>query len=94
VDSIVTGAVHTCTHITPQTGAVHTCAHITPQTGAVHTCAHITPQTGAVHTCTHITPQTNKKTFPLGVVAHAFNPSTREAEAGGFLSSRPIWSTK
>jgi hypothetical protein len=28
------------------------------------------------------------------VVAHAFNPSTREAEAGGFLSSRPTWSTK
>jgi hypothetical protein len=28
-----------------------------------------------------------------GVVAHAFNPSTREAEAGGFLSSRPAWST-
>jgi hypothetical protein len=29
-----------------------------------------------------------------GVVAHAFNPSTREAEAGGFLSLRPAWSTK
>jgi uncharacterized protein with von Willebrand factor type A (vWA) domain len=29
-----------------------------------------------------------------GVVAHAFNPSTLEAEAGGFLSSRPAWSTK
>jgi hypothetical protein len=29
-----------------------------------------------------------------GVVAYAFNPSTREAEAGGFLSSRPAWSTK
>jgi major histocompatibility complex class I len=29
-----------------------------------------------------------------GVVAHAFNPSTWEAEAGGFLSSRPDWSTK
>jgi hypothetical protein len=28
-----------------------------------------------------------------GVVAHAFNPSTREAEAGGFLSLRPAWST-
>jgi hypothetical protein len=28
------------------------------------------------------------------VVAHAFNPSTWEAEAGGFLSSRPAWSTK
>jgi hypothetical protein len=28
------------------------------------------------------------------VVAHAFNPSTREAEAGRFLSSRPAWSTK
>jgi hypothetical protein len=26
------------------------------------------------------------------VVAHAFNPSTREEEAGGFLSSRPAWS--
>jgi major histocompatibility complex class I len=29
-----------------------------------------------------------------GVVAHAFNPSTWVAEAGGFLSSRPAWSTK
>jgi hypothetical protein len=30
------------------------------------------------------------------VVAHAFNPSTREAEAeaGWFLSSRPAWSTE
>ena len=28
------------------------------------------------------------------MVAHAFNPSTREAEAGGFLSLRPAWSTK
>jgi hypothetical protein len=27
------------------------------------------------------------------MVAHAFNPSTWEAEAGGFLSSRPAWST-
>jgi hypothetical protein len=26
-------------------------------------------------------------------VVHAFNPSTWEAEAGGFLSSRPAWST-
>jgi hypothetical protein len=30
----------------------------------------------------------------LGVVAHAFNPSTWEAEAGGFLSSRPAWATQ
>jgi hypothetical protein len=28
------------------------------------------------------------------VVAHAFNPSTWEAEAGGFLSSRLAWSTE
>jgi hypothetical protein len=26
------------------------------------------------------------------MVAHAFNPSTWEAEAGGFLSLRPTWS--
>jgi SMC interacting uncharacterized protein involved in chromosome segregation len=28
------------------------------------------------------------------VVAHTFNPSTWEAEAGRFLSSRPAWSKK
>jgi hypothetical protein len=28
------------------------------------------------------------------VVVHAFNPSTWEAEAGRFLSSRPAWSTE
>jgi hypothetical protein len=33
-----------------------------------------------------------KRTKKPGVVAHAFNPSTRKAEAGGFLSSRPAWS--
>ena len=27
-------------------------------------------------------------------MAHAFNPSTQEAEAGGFLSSRPAYSTE
>jgi hypothetical protein len=32
--------------------------------------------------------------YPLGVMVHAFNPSTGEAEAGGFLSSRPAWSKK
>jgi hypothetical protein len=37
----------------------------------------------------------NKKTNQPGmVVAHAFNPSTWEAEAGGFLSWRPAWSTE
>jgi hypothetical protein len=29
-----------------------------------------------------------KSDITLGVVAHTFNPSTQEAEAGGFLSSR------
>jgi hypothetical protein len=36
----------------------------------------------------------NKTEGEPGVVAHAFNPSIQEAEAGGFLSSRPAWSTK
>jgi hypothetical protein len=36
----------------------------------------------------------NKEDCKLGVVAHAFNSSTQEAEAGGFLSSRPAWFTK
>jgi hypothetical protein len=35
-----------------------------------------------------------KKYFQPGVVAHAFNPSTQEAQAGGFLSLRPAWSTE
>ena len=30
----------------------------------------------------------------LGVVAHAFNSTTWEAGAGGFLSSKPAWSTE
>jgi hypothetical protein len=36
-----------------------------------------------------------KKTLlsKLGVVVHAFSPSPQEAEAGGFLSSRPAWTT-
>jgi hypothetical protein len=29
-----------------------------------------------------------------GLVVHTFNPSTWEAEAGGFLSLRPAWSTE
>jgi hypothetical protein len=29
-----------------------------------------------------------------GVVVHAFNPSTWAVEAGGFLSSKPAWSTE
>jgi hypothetical protein len=33
-------------------------------------------------------------TIKPGVVAHGFNPSTWEAETGGFLSSRLAWSTE
>jgi hypothetical protein len=36
----------------------------------------------------------HNKTVSRVVVAHAFNPSTWEAEAGRFLSSRPAWSTE
>jgi hypothetical protein len=45
----------------------------------------------------HKKPQTNKthllKMWEPGMMAHAFNPSTWEAEAGGFLSLRTAWST-
>jgi hypothetical protein len=34
---------------------------------------------------------TSKWSLSQAVVAHAFNPSTWEAEVGGFLSSRPAW---
>jgi hypothetical protein len=36
--------------------------------------------------------QKHEKAKEPGVVA-AFNPSTWEVEAGGFLSSRPAWAT-
>ena len=35
-----------------------------------------------------------KKIPQPGMVAHACNLSTWEAEAGGFPSSRPAWSTE
>jgi hypothetical protein len=35
-----------------------------------------------------------RNSSPRAVVAHAFNPSIWEAEAGEFLSSRPVWSTE
>ena len=37
---------------------------------------------------------TTKPNKPPCLMANAFNSSTREAEAGGFLSSRPAWSTE
>jgi hypothetical protein len=45
------------------------------------------------HTDKHADIHTFKK-ISGAVVANAFNPSTWEAEAGRFLSSRPTWSTE
>ena len=45
-------------------------------------------------TITGIREATLKNEAQPGMVAHAFNPGTWEAEAGGFLSSRPTWSTE
>jgi hypothetical protein len=36
----------------------------------------------------------DKKIDSQVVVMYTFNPSTWEAEAGGFLSLRPAWSTE
>jgi hypothetical protein len=38
--------------------------------------------------------QNTKTKQSRAVVLHAFDPSTWEAEAGRFLSSKPAWSTK
>jgi hypothetical protein len=38
-------------------------------------------------------PAIKKNEISWAVVAHTFNSSTWEAEAGRFLSSRPAWST-
>jgi hypothetical protein len=47
---------------------------------------------------THVKNNKNKSFLKVGaswaVVAHTFNPSMWEAEAIGFLSSRPTWSTE
>jgi hypothetical protein len=48
--------------------------------------------TGAEETVMENQKKKGKK--KLDVMAHAFKPSTQEAEAGGFLSSRPAWSTE
>jgi hypothetical protein len=46
---------------------------------------------GIEHMCGHAW---LKKQQRQAVVAHAFNPSTWEADAGRFLSLRPAWSTE
>jgi hypothetical protein len=57
-----------------------------PNTGAGHRAG---VQEGLVNFCCIL------KMWRIGraVVAHAFNPSSWEAEAGRFLSSRLAWST-
>ena len=43
---------------------------------------------GSLHRCCKRQPWGARRDEP-GVVTHTFNPSIREADAGGFLSSRP-----
>jgi hypothetical protein len=54
------------------------------------------PLLASMGTCMQYTDKCALKTsvHSRAVVVHAFNPSTWEAEAGGFLSSRPAWSTE
>jgi hypothetical protein len=51
-----------------------------------------TQQGRVVHICHPGTEEDQKFQDRQEVVAHTFNPSTWEAKAGGFLSSRPAWS--
>jgi hypothetical protein len=51
-------------------------------------------KTATVYLFTIINKSLKKKKISGAVVAHAFNPSTWEAEAGRYLSSRPAWSTE
>ena len=51
-------------------------------------------ETRTVHTETKVMKFIKRRQKSQAVVAHAFNPSTWESEAGGFLSSRPAWSTE
>jgi hypothetical protein len=45
---------------------------------------------------TKVSPQGTSKREPVihRVLTHTLNPSTRETEAGGSVSSRPDWSTE
>jgi hypothetical protein len=47
-----------------------------------------------IYYCWNINVFSHYRNYRRAVVVHAFNPSTWEAEAGGFLSSRPAWSTE
>jgi hypothetical protein len=49
---------------------------------------------GSLGWCLELKPGPLQEQVQLGVVAHTFDPSTWEAEADGFLSSRPALSTE
>ena len=69
----------------PEHKRVHMCV-------CARVCTH-TPHTGAMlHLAGH--GLSLRALGKPGGVAHAFNPSTWEAKAGEFLSSRLAWSTK
>jgi hypothetical protein len=81
-------------------GQVSACNQLGAQSGTAKKNSHYT---GCLLTYTHTHTHTHTKNvvsflkstnIQVSMVAHTFNPSTPEAEAGGFLSSRPNWSTK
>jgi hypothetical protein len=64
----------------------------TPSSVGIQVCAAM-PRNGVnfYPGCVRVLWTSYKDQLQPGVVAHAFNPSTWEAEAGEFLSSRPAW---
>jgi hypothetical protein len=83
-----------CTHVGTR-GQLSGVTSLFPQFGSWGFNQVIRTDGNCLYPLSHLSSLSFKKHFVSRAgVAHAFNPSTWEEEAGGFLSSRPAWSTE